>query len=309
MQELYKQYRPTKLDEVVGQPVAVAQLRGFLKTDSVPHAVLLHGPSGCGKTTLARIMAKELGTSDMEVREINMADDRGVDVVREIQSRLPLMPLVGSKKVYILDEFHAITPQAGQAFLKMFEDAPAHVYFFVCTSEPSKIAKALQTRLTQIAVGAVQERDIISILEAVLLKSRHVCDMGMLLKIASAASGSPRRALVILEQWIAAGATTEALEAITENQEEMPQNLINLCRELMGQGKPDWKKVYEIAKAIPETELESARWMLLRYAEKCMGSGGPVAKKAARLVAAMSKPFWDGKRPEFLAKLLMFVES
>jgi len=308
--ELYKKYRPNNFDSVVGQPSAVKQLQGFLKAGNVPHAILFSGPSGCGKTTLARILAKEIGAVPSEITEINVADSRGIDTVREIESRINLRPLIGNHKVYILDEFHSITAAAAQAFLKMFEDAPKHVYFFVATSEPQKIAKALNTRLTHIKLDFVVDRDLMQMLDSVLYAEYgSKCCGTMLEKLAVAASGSPRKALVLAEQWVAAGSTTEAMQALVESAKDEPPHLIDLCRELI-KDKPEWSVIYRSVQAIQDSELESARWMILKYAEKCMGDNrATFRKRAARLAAAMSKPFFDGKRPEFLAKIVYFVEG
>lgn len=297
--ELYKKYRPAKLEHVIGQSEAVQTLKGMLDKKSVPHAVLFSGTSGVGKTTLARILATSIGASASEVVEMNMAEDRGIDVVRDIQQRLPMRPLIGKFRVYILDEFHQVTKDAGQAFLKMFEDCPEHVYFFCCTSEPTKITKALTTRLTRIDLRPLNKAELIDIQRDIIVR-----DTGEFLsnldagKIADAAAGSARQALVFLEQWLLSGRSQEVLAKITETEEYAPE-MIELARMLFRQ--TTWTEVVSIAKTVPEDQIEAIRWMLLRYAEKAIT--GKQAPRAFQVIAAMAKPFWDGKRPEFLAKL------
>ena len=66
--ELYKKYRPIALDEVIGQPHAVAQLKKWRSEDKIPHALMLSGPTGVGKTTLAMILQSILGCRELDVR-------------------------------------------------------------------------------------------------------------------------------------------------------------------------------------------------------------------------------------------------
>ena len=110
---LHLDHRPKTLKRVVGQDATVAALKTVLERDDMPHAFLFHGPSGCGKTTLARIVAKKLGCSEMDLKELNVADVRGIDSIRDITRNMALRPMGGTARVWILDEcFPAGTPVA-----------------------------------------------------------------------------------------------------------------------------------------------------------------------------------------------------
>jgi putative ATPase len=97
---LYQEVRPKKLEEIVGNSATVGALVKMLRkpTNDRPHAILLRGPSGCGKTTIARILAKEFGSNEDSVFEINSADARGIDAIREIRIAVPLVGLGGASK-------------------------------------------------------------------------------------------------------------------------------------------------------------------------------------------------------------------
>src|SRR5437773_2031788 len=130
MRELYKKHRPRKFADVVGQPRAVAALESMVAAGEVPHSVLFAGPSGTGKTTLARILARELGCGK-NFKEINAAESRGIDSIREVQSVMGLAPMGGKCRVWLWDEAHRLTPDSQSALLKTLEDTPSHVYFML----------------------------------------------------------------------------------------------------------------------------------------------------------------------------------
>ncbi len=103
-------YRPKTLDEIIGNEDTVQLLKSQLAPDAkqpLSRAVLLHGPTGCGKTTLARIIAQELGASGRDLQEIDSADFRGIDTIREIRRQCTYKPLESPCRVWILDECFA----------------------------------------------------------------------------------------------------------------------------------------------------------------------------------------------------------
>jgi len=105
MTELYKKYRPQSLSEFFGNENSVTSLKSLLKDKSkFPTAVLFHGPSGCGKTTLARILKSELGCSDTDFTELNTANTRGIDTIREVIQYASFTTFSGGVKVYLIDE-------------------------------------------------------------------------------------------------------------------------------------------------------------------------------------------------------------
>ena len=101
---LYLDYRPTSLEEVYGNEALKSAINGLFKANKVPHSILLQGPTGCGKTTIARIIANML-ECDMEkdLVELDSAQFRGIDTVRDIRRNSQFMPIGGGVKVFIVD--------------------------------------------------------------------------------------------------------------------------------------------------------------------------------------------------------------
>lgn len=144
--------RPQTLNEYLGSPQVLNQVRTFLASGRIPTAILLSGPTGCGKTTLARCITKALGG---EPEEANAADDTGVDAARNLGEKAAYRPLTGDWKVIILDEAHQLTKQAQNALLKHVEDAAPSTIWIFCTTEPSKLLPTLRGRCLSLALGGL----------------------------------------------------------------------------------------------------------------------------------------------------------
>ena len=57
-QALYRKYRPSNLNDIVGQNVIVKTLLNSIKNNKITHAYLFTGPRGTGKTSMAKAFAK-----------------------------------------------------------------------------------------------------------------------------------------------------------------------------------------------------------------------------------------------------------
>ncbi len=143
---LYRKYRPAAFDEVLGQEHIVRVLKGAISLGNISHSYLLHGSRGTGKTTIARIIARELETSDEDIFEIDAASNRGIDDIRELREGVSSAPFNSKYKVYIIDEVHMLTKEAWNALLKTLEEPPAHVIFILATTELEKVPETIVSR-------------------------------------------------------------------------------------------------------------------------------------------------------------------
>jgi len=148
--------RPHTLNDLVGQKEIIESIQSQFESNRIPHFYILSGPSGGGKTTIARILALKLqgvgGESfdsykKYDIREINAANQTGVDDMRVIIESMRYQPISPSKaKVVILDEAHQLSVPAQNVLITETEDVKPHVFYIFCTSIPSKIIDALKRR-------------------------------------------------------------------------------------------------------------------------------------------------------------------
>ena len=50
---LYRKYRPTSFDEIVGQKYSITMLKNAVQNNKISHAYIFTGPRGTGKTSTA----------------------------------------------------------------------------------------------------------------------------------------------------------------------------------------------------------------------------------------------------------------
>ena len=290
--ELYKRYRPSSLDEVLGQDRAVSILKTWAKKKATPHMVLLTGPSGCGKTTVARILKKTLRCEDGDFQEINCADFRGIDMVRDIRRQISLAPLYGGEsRIWLIDEAHKLSNDAQNAMLKMLEDTPDHAYFILCTTDPGKLLKTLITRGAEIRLGALSDEAMKKVLANVLEKEDKEVSTKVWKKIIELAEGSARKALVLLHQVLDLEDEEDQIDALEKT--TTSRQSIELARALLN-GRP-WAEVAPIIKGLDD-EPESIRHLILGYAASVVLGGGKMAPNAIRMIDCFRDHFFDSKR-------------
>lgn len=143
---LYRKYRPHNFKDVLGQDHIVKVLESSIELDRLSHAYIFSGSRGTGKTSVARILAREIGTSANDIYEIDAASNTGVDNIRELNESVNTLPFDSKYKVYILDEAHMLSKGAWNALLKTLEEPPAHVIFILATTEFEKIPETVISR-------------------------------------------------------------------------------------------------------------------------------------------------------------------
>ena len=243
-QTLYRKYRPTTFDEVVGQDIIIRTIKNEIKNNKLNHAYIFSGPRGTGKTSTAKIIAKTINCENLnnltpcnkcvnctlynnkqitDIIEIDAASNNGVDEIRELRNNVNLVPASGKYKIYIIDEVHMLTIGAFNALLKTLEEPPAHVIFILATTEIHKIPNTILSRcqkfdFNKISVNKIKER-----LEYIIKEEKIDIDDDAIVEIARLADGGMRDALSILDQVVAYSDSKITVDNIHEINGTIPQ--------------------------------------------------------------------------------------
>lgn len=225
-QVLARKYRPRRFKDLIGQDSMVQTLRNSFALGRVAHAFMLTGIRGVGKTTTARIIARALNCTgrkdphDVEpcghcknciailkgrhpdVIEMDAASKTGVDDVREIIESAQFRPLLGRKKVFIIDEVHMLSRNAFNSLLKTLEEPPEHVVFIFATTELRKVPITVISRCQRFDLLRIPQEKLVQFFGEISKKEHVSISHDGLALIAQAAEGSVRDGLSLLDQAI-----------------------------------------------------------------------------------------------------------
>ena len=217
---LYRRYRPTSFDEVIGQGHIVRTLVNQIKTDNISHAYLFTGTRGTGKTTVARIFARAINCENpvngnpcgkcsacvelqkpgnMDILEIDAASNSTVDEIRDLREKVKYPPVIGKYKVYIIDEVHMLSTSAFNALLKTLEEPPSHAVFILATTDVHKLPQTILSRCMRFDFKLLSVKDISDNLKRIFDDIGKKYSEEAINLIATSAEGSVRDSLSIAD--------------------------------------------------------------------------------------------------------------
>jgi len=288
-QVIARKWRPQSFDEVSGQQHVTTALRNAIRSDRIPHAMLLTGPRGVGKTTLARLIARCLNCEkgptiepcgscppcteitegrSTDVQEIDAASRTGVDDMREVIESIRYAAAPGKYRIFIVDEVHMLSGPAFNALLKTLEEPPPKSLFVFATTNPEKIPFTVLSRcqrhdLRRIALSTVGER-----LAEICASENIAISPAAVASIAREGDGSMRDAQTLLDQIVAYASGREGAAEITD---EVVADVLDLV---------DRRVLREIALACIEGDPKAA----LEHVARATGGGSEARRVADALL-------------------------
>lgn len=223
---LYREWRPRKFEDVVGQEHITTTLKNEILNDRIAHAYLFCGTRGTGKTSTAKVMAKALNCLNLhngepcnecemckkintglaiDVTELDAASNNGIDKIRDIIDDTKYPPQEARYKIYIMDEVHMLSVGAVNAFLKTLEEPPKNVIFILATTDPQKLPITILSRCQRFDFKRINQKEISDRLKMIVEAQNVVYEQKSLDLISRVCDGAMRDALSILDQAIAMG--------------------------------------------------------------------------------------------------------
>ncbi|MEG0125741.1 MAG: DNA polymerase III subunit gamma/tau, partial [Clostridia bacterium] len=223
-QALYRRWRPTTFEQVVGQTATVKTLRRQIMAGRIAHAYLFCGCRGTGKTTMAKLMSRAINCKNpnegdpcgeceacraimnettMDVLELDAASNNSVDNIRDLLEQVRYPAQIGKYKVYIIDEVHMLSTAAFNALLKTLEEPPPQVVFILATTEPQKLPATILSRVQRYDFGRIPTMLMIERMRLALEELQLGAEDEALQMVARAAEGAMRDAFSILDMCVA----------------------------------------------------------------------------------------------------------
>ncbi len=237
---LYRKYRPQKFSEVLGQDHIVKVLESSIDLDRLSHAYIFSGSRGTGKTSVARILAREIGTSVNDITEIDAASNNGVDEIRALNEAVSTLPFESKYKVYILDEAHMLSKGAWNALLKTLEEPPQHVIFILATTEFEKIPETVISRCQTFSFKKPTQKVLKEVVIAIAKKEGFTLEPASADLVALLGDGSFRDAQSILQKVMGSSKDKK----------------ISLAEVVTVTGAPRGEMINDFIRAIDENNLE-----------------------------------------------------
>ena len=230
---LYRKYRPSTFEDLLGQELISRILREAARQDKLSHAYLFAGSRGTGKTTTARLIAKIANCEkrqkdpeflkkgepcnkcrmcieidegkNLDVMEIDAASTRGIDDIRDLKENVRVSPNFARYKVFIIDEAHQLTKDAWNALLKTLEEPPEYVILILATTEVDRVPATIVSRTQQFHFKHVPLETIVGKLKMIAKEEEIDIASDALELVASSAEGSFRDAESLLGQLVSFG--------------------------------------------------------------------------------------------------------
>jgi DNA polymerase-3 subunit gamma/tau len=180
-------YRPTSFNGIVGQPRAIKIVTAVLNTARfMPRGFVLEGVKGVGKTSVGYLLARALMCLEEplgcgrcascktivdhgidqhpDFSEVDGASNNGVDHARNILLQSEALPILGKRRIIMVDEAHNMSSQAWDIYLKPLEAQDTNSIFIFVSSNGDKIPGTIRSRCAKARFQRIPEDILLGLL-------------------------------------------------------------------------------------------------------------------------------------------------
>ena len=270
-----EKYRPQRLTDIIGQDKIIERLVSYVKNGNLPH-LLFTGTAGVGKTTAAVALAREFYGENwqMNFRELNASDERGIDVVRNQIKQFARTTTFGGAgfKILFLDEADALTPDAQAALRRTMESYAMTCRFILSCNYSSKIIDPIQSRCAIYRFRPLQKQAIVTMVQRIATKEVLTLTPAAIDAVVYVAQGDMRKAInavqgaaiispAIEDRMVYAITATARPEEITELLDLALKEDFNAAGRLLGdllheRGIAPQELISQLYRAVIKTDLD-----------------------------------------------------
>jgi DNA polymerase III delta prime subunit len=151
-----ERYRPTTLDEFIGNTEIKDKIRSYLVQQDIPH-LLFFGKAGTGKTSLAKLIVKHI---DCDSLYINASDENNVETVRTKIKSFASTISFSAHKFIILDEADYLTINGQAALRVIMEEFSNNCRFIITCNYVERIIEPIRSRSVDFHIFPPSKKDI-----------------------------------------------------------------------------------------------------------------------------------------------------
>ncbi len=279
---LAQKYRPSTLDEIVGQEDLLAKgavFRTLIEKDALIHS-FFYGPPGCGKTTLARVIAKVLRRPFFELNATTLKIDDLRKIFKEYANAL-------EKPLIFIDEVHRLSKNQQEVLLPFMENNSALVIGASTENPYYSLTSAMRSRSHLFKLKHVNNSALKLQLQKIIEKEEVELSQEAQDFLVSSSSGDVRAMLNLLESAIALGdkVTVKMLKSIRPH--------------ALQAGSSEADSHYDLTsamiKSIRGSDIDASLYYLARLID-----GGEPAEFIARRLAILSSEDIGNANPNAL---------
>ena len=255
---LNEKYRPTLLDNFVGNEQLKQQIQTFLSQNDLVN-MLFYGPPGSGKTTLAKLIVKNL---DCDYLMINASDERGIETIRDKVAGFASSASFKPIKVVILDEADFLTIQAQASLRNIIETFSRTTRFILTCNYIERIIDPLQSRCQALKVIPPSKGDVAKHISSILDQENIKYELDDLKSLINKFYPDLRKMLNTIQLCSKEG-KFHVDESIIVN-----SNYMSLVLKELTNKKPNWKEIRQTITNSGVSDFEELYRFLYENAEK-----------------------------------------